>query len=464
MSYRIHLLAMTGALALLANPAWAESLEEALASAYQSSPDLAAQQAAVRATDEDVSRALAGYRPTVTSDASLNRREIDDTRKADTLPGGRTETDYTTTDKAGSLGVTQPLFRGFRTSNSVKAADANVLAARERLRGTENATLLSSVQAFMDVVRDRAVLALNTNQVAVLRQQLKAAQDRFRVGEITRTDVAQSEARLAVSTANRIAAEATLAVSEEAYRRAIGRAPGTLDEPQGLPVVPESQDAAVEAALRSNPQLAAARLSEQVAGHNVATAKGAVLPSVQANAGVNISSGDTAFGSATSLATSNRTVKTVGASISIPLFQGGSEYSEVRRQQQLRSQRQQEILVAERDVIESARNAWEQLRSARAGIEASQSAVRANEIALEGVRQEQIVGSRTTLDVLDAEQELLDSRVTLVRARRNEVVAAYGLLAATGQLTAADLKLAVELYDPTQHYQRTRGRWVGWDD
>lgn len=460
LSVSLLAVALIGAVA----PARADSIEAALAATYASNPDLAAQRAAVRVSDEEVARALAGYRPSIIVDSSINRREIDDTRKAPSLPGGRSETDFTTTDKAASLGVSQPLFRGFRTSNAVKAAEANVLAARERLRAAENSTLLASVQAFMDVVRDRSVLALNINQVEVLRQQLKAAQDRFRVGEITRTDVAQSEARLAVATANRIAAEAALSVSEEAYRRAVGTMPTTLDEPQGLPAVPESEAAAVAAALNASPALQAARLAEQAADFTVAQAKGAVLPSVQANAGVNYTSGDSAFGSATSLATSNRVVKSVGASLSVPLFQGGGEYAEVRRQQQLRSQRQQDTLSIERQVTESAGNAWEQLRAARAGIEASQSAVRAGEIALEGVRQEQMVGSRTTLDVLDAEQELLDSRVTLVRARRNEVVAAYGLLASIGQLTAADLKLAVELYDPTQHYQRTRDRWIGWED
>lgn len=457
MTYRKVLLMASAMLALAASPAAAESLAEALAQAYTSNPDLAAQRAALRAVDEDVAAAVSGYRPTLSGQASIDR--------ADT--GGASE--GATTAKSATASINQPVFRGFRTRNTVRAADSQVLAQRERLRTSEQDVLLAAVTAYMDVVRDEAVLRLNQNQVEVLQRQLEANRDRFEVGELTRTDVAQSEARLSIAISNRTAAEAALTASREAYRRVIGQLPGSLEDSPELPMLPPTADEAIAIATEESPVLLAARYAEQAQRYNVAVNKGAVLPSVNATAGVTWRDNGFSRGGidndfpGTVTGRSDRTTTSVGATLTVPLYQGGAEYAAVRRAQQVQSQRVLEIASAERQVTEAARNAWALLRTARSTIQSASEAVRANEIALEGVTQEQMVGSRTILDVLDAQQELLNARVSLVRAQRDQYVAAYTLLAAMGRLTAEDLGLPVEVYDPTRHYERARGRLIGWD-
>lgn len=451
---------------MLAMPAAAsaDSLVDALAAAYENNPVLLAERAAVRAVDEEVARANSGYRPTVSGDASISRSSIDSVTKASILPPDGVPSDFNSTDERYTAEVQQPIFRGLRTLNAVREAKASVMAARERLRAVEQTTLLDAVTAYADVVRDEAVLALNENQVEVLRRQLEASQDRFRVGEITRTDVAQSEARLALAVSNRIAAEAALTASREAYRRVIGKAPGTLQAMPELPPLPESLEAAQAIALENNPIVAGARFEEQAADHAVDNAKGALAPSVSGFARIQRSIG-TNLVSTDITGTRTTTVKSIGAQVSVPLYQAGAEYAGVRQAKQLRSQRMLQIAVAERQVIESVRNAWEQLRTSRASIESDKSSVRANEIALDGVRQEAAVGSRTTLDVLDAEQELLDSRVNLARSERNEYVAANALLQAIGRAGARDLNLPVSAYyDPTEHYRDVKWKLFGFGD
>jgi len=446
----------------VAGPAAADSLSEALAAAYESNPVLLAERAALRAVDENVARANSGYRPSVDGDVSIARSTIDSTTRAPEVlgPNGVTS-NFDSTDKNYSAEISQPIFRGLQTLNEVREAKASVFAARERLRAVEQATLLDAVTAYADVVRDEAVLALNENQVEVLRRQLEASQDRFRVGEITRTDVAQSEARLALAISNRIAAEAALTASREAYRRIIGKAPGTLEPLPPLPPLPTSLEEAQDIALENNPALGQARFEERAAGHAVASAKGSLAPTVSGFARVRRSIG-TNLVSTDVTGTRTTTVKSVGAQMTVPLYQSGAEYANVRQAKQTRSQRMLEIAVAERQVIENVRNAWEQLRTSRGSIESDQASVRANEIALDGVRQEAAVGSRTTLDVLDAEQELLDSRVNLARSKRNEYVAAYSLLQAIGRAGARDLALPVaEYYDPAVHYEDVKWKLFG---
>jgi len=456
MTYRKVLLMASAMLAFSHASASAETLVEALAQAYTSNPDLAAQRAALRAVDEDVAAAVSGYRPTISGQAAIDRADDDGSSGA-------------TTSKSASATINQPLFRGFRTVNSVRAADSQVLAQRERLRNSEQQVLLNAVTAYMDVVRDEAVLRLNQNQVEVLQRQLDANRDRFEVGELTRTDVAQSEARLSTAISDRTAAEAALTASREAYRRVIGQLPGQLDGAPDLPMLPPTADEAIAVATEESPVLLAARYAEQAQRYTVSVNKGAVLPSLSASAGVSWrqdgfsrSGIDNEFPGTIS-GGGDRTSTSVGATLTVPLYQSGSEYAAVRRAQQIQSQRMLEIASAEREVTEAARNAWEQLRTARSTIQSASEAVRASEIALEGVTQEQLVGSRTILDVLDAQQELLNARVSLVRAQRDQYVAAYSLLGAMGRLTAEDLGLPVDVYDPTEHYKKTRGRLIGWD-
>jgi outer membrane protein len=448
------LMSGVAALAVAGQPASAETLKEALAAAYTGNPELAAQRAAQRAQDEDVSSALAGYRPTVAGSADLTYSDINNKS-----PGQ----DYGSFSRQFGAQVTQPLFRGFRTQNQVKAAEASVRAGRENLRSVEIGVMLDTVSAYMNVVRDQAVLGLQQNQVQVLDRQLKATQDRFKVGELTRTDTAQSQARLSAARTQVIGAQGTLTASREAYRRVVGRAPEMLDQPPALAALPASVDEAIEIALKESPVSQSARAIEEAAKYSIDIAKGALWPTLNADAGLTRSDQDVPIGGGRT-ADDGRTIASIGTRLTIPLFQSGAEYSAIRRAQQQRSQRMLQIAAAERQVTESVRNAWEQVQTARSSIASTQDAVKANEIALEGVKQEQQVGSRTILDVLDAEQELLNTRVSLVQAQRNEYVASFALLAAMGRATAENLQLGVDLYNPDTNYQAVRNRMFGFSD
>ncbi len=453
-----------------------ETLEDALVQAYNTNPTLLAQRAALRAVDETVNQAVASWRPTVTASTSYTIAENDiettvaEARFGDLNNDGDQNDAFvntlTTEDDTLNYGVTvqQNVFRGFRTLNETRQAKANVRASREQLRTTEINVLLDTVTAYMDVLRDEAVIQLSQNNVAVLKRQLEASQDRFRVGEITRTDVAQSEARLSGAQSNLIAAEAQLTVSRSAFERVVGVQPARLTAPPPLPPLPGTEDEARNIALDFNPNLRAAREAEAASLYAIRAARGALLPTLTLQATYQISdaTGDiTGAGGVTSPNDNRTDTKQIVANLNIPLYQSGAAYSQLRQAKQLNSEDKLQITEAQRTVIEQIANSWEALRSARATIEASQEQVRANEIAFEGVRQEAQVGSRTTLDVLDAEQELLDSRVNLVTAERNEYVAAFQLLASVGYLTADRLSLAAPIYDPNENYDDVRGAWVG---
>lgn len=437
--------------------AQAEDLKEALAKAYSSNPDLLAQRTAVRAADENVSQATSAFMPRASLSGTLTRQNSDATSTSEA--GTQTSTTDSTNKSYGAR-VDQSLFRGFQDYNYRQQSAVLVKANRAQLTLVEQNILLSTVAAYMNVVRDEAVLNLNSNQVEVLRRQLQASQDRFRVGEITRTDVAQSEARLAGAEANKIRAEATLAASRAEYKRIVGDTPGSLEEPAALPALPGSMDEALSIALEDSPTVKIAKFNAEAANYGVQRSMGGMLPTVNAYANYNKFDGTNSFGALT--AKVDQTSKSVGLSVSIPLYQGGAEYSAIRQAKHFENQRRIEITSAERTVRSNLRSAWEQYRAAVSSIASTNSQVEANQIALEGVRQEAAVGSRTTLDVLDAEQELLDSRVNLVRARRDEYVAAYTLLASTGRLTAKSLSLNVELYDPQDNYDDVSFKPFGW--
>lgn len=440
------------ALVLMASAVRAETLEEALAAAYANNPTLEAARAGQRATDEGVAQAKGGWRPTIEATGSVGRTNTQQTTSFGGIPNDQ---ENTFTSKNGSVALVQPLFRGFKTVHSVNRAEAQVYAGRERLRGVEQQVLLDAVTAYMDVKRDEAVLELTRNNVQVLQRQLEASQDRFRVGEITRTDVAQSEARLSRAISERIQAESALTASRSAYQRVVGMAPGSLDQPARLPEMPPSEDAALEIALAESPLLRAAQFAAKAADYDAKVAVGDLLPQVSLRAEYN-------RGWDTSPFVSDSEQKQVMAQITIPLYQAGVADSVVRQSRQVKSQRTLEAVDAERQAQEAVRNAWEALREAQSRIVANEEQVKANAIALEGVRQEAEVGARTTLDVLDAEQEYLDARVALVRSQRDEVVAAYGLLAAMGRLNAENLGLPVKIYDPGVNYERVSDRIFGW--
>ncbi|EWY42240.1 membrane protein [Skermanella stibiiresistens SB22] len=437
-------------LALVAgHPASAQSLEEALANAYATNPTIDSQRAQLRATDELVPQALSGYRPTLEAgaDAGYSRQR--------SRGAGRT-LDSNLAQRGVDLSVVQPLYSGGRTAAGTKRAEALVQAQRADLLSTEQSVLLDASTAYLDVVRDQAVVDLNINNEQVLRRQLDASRDRFNVGEITRTDVSQAESRLARAVSDRIQAEGALRASRAVYTRLIGSPPGQLTAPRLRFDLPATREETVSLAESNNPSVVAAEFTETAARNAVDQVRGELLPSANLRGTLSrtyepSSSADRSDGAS------------VTASVTIPLYQAGSVEARVREARQTASQRRIQIEEARRQVVENAIRAWEGLTTARATIESRQSQVRSSEIALEGVRQEALVGSRTTLDTLDSEQELLDARVELVRAQRDETVAAFSVLSATGQLTARQLGLQVKLYDHESHYKQVRDKWWGTD-
>lgn len=432
---------------LLPLNAGAEDLLGTLTTAYQNNPVLEAERAGVRATDENVSQAKAGWRPTLSADGNFTYRK-NTTNQTFTSNG-------ITYPKTAGLSIEQPLFRGFQTVNATKQAKKQVGAARAGLIITEQDILLQTVTAYVDVKRDEEVLILTKNNVSVLQRQLEASEDRFRVGEITRTDVAQSKARLSRAISERIQAEATLTSSRAAFTRVVGSAPGTLENAEILGTLPASEQAALEITLRESPTLKAAKYQAEAARYNVKRLYGGFMPTVSLTASYNKTWSNF-------LDTDRSTTSQIAAQLRIPLYQAGTQSSLVRQARQVENQRRLEAVATERQVQENVRNAWEGYREATARISSTIDQMEANSIALEGVRQEAEVGSRTTLDVLDAEQELLDSRVSNARSQRDQIVAAYQLLRATGQLTARNLKLGGGLYDPRRNADAVDGRFYGW--
>jgi len=447
-------------------PVEAETLRDALAAAYLNNPDLRAARAQQRSIDEQVPQAISNWMPSGTyTNQKFNSNSLSQTvRNSD----GALINDnvFSGSNDSRTFRGDIDFFRGFRNFNAYRSAKAEVKAGRANLFDTEQQVLFDAVNAYMDVLRDEAVLRLNENNVKVLTRQLEATQDRFSVGEVTRTDVAQAEAALAAAVSQRSQSKATLATSRASYRQVIGRAPGSLEDTPPLPPLPDSVDAAIEIGIAENPVIRAARLNERAAEYDVHEAKGAILPTVSGfvQRSKGNSPSQTFDGQLDQfVAASNRFKQTqYGITVTVPLYQGGAEYSAVRQQKQIRSQRMLEIRAAERQVARDVRVAWENYRATQATIESTQSQVRANEIALDGVRQESRVGSRTVLDVLEAEQTLLDSRVDLVTARRDEYVAGFQLLEAIGRLNATALDLPVEVYDPTGYYDKVKWRMVGW--
>jgi TolC family type I secretion outer membrane protein len=433
--------------AVAAHPAGAQTLEEALVAAYSSNPNLLSAQARLRTVNEGVPQALSNWRPrvTVTGSAGFARSESE---------GGFGSGTEKTEPREIGAGVTQPLYRGGRTIAATARAEAEVEAERARLTATEQQVLLDAVVAYMDVWRDQSVLRLNQSNEQVLRRQLEAARDRFTVGEITRTDVAQSESRLAGATAERIAAAGELASSRAVFQQVIGIYPGVLTQPPALEGLPVERQAVVEVALARNPNLISAQFSARAARHQVREDLGRFLPEVSLV-------GDIGHSEESAGEDSESDRYQILAQVSIPLYQQGLVSSQVRAGKQTANQRRLEIDSARRTVQQNAIRAWEALETARAQIASFSAQVAATQIALEGVRQENAVGARTVLDLLDAEQELLDAQVNLVRAQRDVLVAGYAEVATMGRLTAADQKLPVDIYDPVGDYEAVRNKWFG---
>lgn len=437
-------LCVVGALPI---PVQAETLKEALTAAYRTNPELDAERARLRATDENVSQANAGFRPQISADATTTY----DDQKTSPPSGG----DGPAYPKQMQVQLSQPIFRGFRTIEQVREAEAQVRAGRESLRSVEQDVLTDAVIAFTNVVRDQALVRLNENNVNVLSRELKATLDRFNVGEVTRTDVAQARSRRSGAVSSLELARANLKTSRGEYQRVIGYGPGTLQEPK-VPRerLPKSLEEAVEISFRENPLIIAALYREQSARHTINRIRGELLPEISLDA-THRKDYDLAGDADT------RTRTTVVGRLSVPLYTGGLVSSRVRQAKHTQVSRLQEIEQFRVQVRAGVITAWSQLQAARAQYAASQTAVEANRIALQGVREEERVGQRTLLDVLNAEQELLNSQVSLVTNQRNEVVSAHQLLAQVGRLTAEELGLGSVVYDPTVNYDEVRRKWFG---
>ncbi len=431
----------------LAPQAGAQTLADALSMAYTTNPTLAAARAELRAVNERVPQALSNWRPSVTVTGSAGKQRIESESSFSTV-------EQTTSPKVALLSVIQPIFRGGRTLADTRRSKLEVRAQRATLLSVEQDVLLRAATSYMDVWRDQAVLKLNINNEKVLERQLEASNDRFTVGEVTRTDVAQSETRLAVATAGRISAEGDLSTSKAVYEEIIGAVPGQVQVPPPLAQLPDTVDLSVEQAIGQNPSVLAANFSEQAAQQQVRSVIGELLPSVQLN-------GTLRHAEETSQKSQESDQAQILAEVTVPLYQQGLVYSRVREVKQISSQRRIQIEETRRRAVQEAISAWEALQTARAQIRSFETGVRSAEIALEGVTQENAVGARTVLDILDAEQELLDAKVNLVRSQRDEVVAGYALLTATGRLNAREVGLAVEIYDPEIDYNKVKGKWIG---
>ncbi|MBJ7485410.1 TolC family outer membrane protein [Brevundimonas sp.] len=457
----------------IAAPAFAETLQEAIALAYRTNPTLLAQRANQRALDESVPQARAGLRPQIDVSASANYSRVhaganetaptagidfngDGIDDVPASPGSDGVNEATT--GSASIGLSQTLYSGGRIGHAISAAEANVLGGRENLRSIEQQVLASVIQAYVDVLRDIEILQIRQQNLTVLRRQLDESNARFEVGEITRTDVAQSESRLAQSQADLANAQAQLSVSRAAYAAVVGQAPATLVTPPQLPGVPSDFEVALSTGLAENPSIKAAEYQLRVAESRVAAARAEYLPSARLTASYGGSGSPDGFDLA------DRTAFQAGASISIPLFTGGLNQSRVAQAREQANAAQIGIEGERRGVLQDVSSSFAQVISTRASLAAGEEAVRAATVAAEGVRQEAQVGLRTTLDVLNQELELRNAQILLTNARRNEYVAQALLLSAMGRLEGGDLDPNIELYDPVANADAVRNRGaLPWD-
>jgi outer membrane protein len=460
--------AFTGAAAsvlLLASmgpvPALADTIEAALVRAYQNNPQLNAQRAQVRFTDENVPQALSGYRPKVGITASAGYQYTDTLTNTGGLNANgapvvaSTQIHGANAPRSVGATVTQTLFNGQQTANKTRAAESQVSGAREALRVLEQTVLLSAATIYMDYLRDSAIVEVQKSNVRVLEQTLKQTRDRFNVGEVTRTDVAQSEAQLAAGKTQLLTADAQLVTTKSNFRRIIGNEPAALAP--GSPVdrfLPGTLPSAVDLGLTENPNVTAAMFGIDVQYLTVKVNEGALLPTVTLQAAVQQTYESTmilyrSFGASAT------------AQLSVPVYQGGAEYSLIRQSKETLAQQRLALEQTRDQTRANVVTAWGQLVAGKAQVQSAQSQVTASEIALNGVREEAKAGQRTTLDVLNAQQALVNARVALVTAQHDRVVASYSVLNTIGRLSPQVLKLPTTVYDPSVHYQQVRDSWAG---
>jgi len=456
-SWRLALAASVAPVLFLApTPVSAETIEAALVRAYQDNPQLNAQRASVRSTDENVPQALSGYRPQISVTASGGSQYTDVVAKQSTPTGvARTEMHGVNGPWSAGANISQTLYNGGRTANRTRAAESQVSAAREGLRVLEQSVLLAAATIYMDYLRDSAIVEVQRSNVNVLEQTLKQTQDRFNVGEVTRTDVAQSQAQLAAGRTQLLAAESTLTTTRANFRRIIGSDP---QNPQpGSPVdryLPKTLAQAVNMGLVENPNVTAAMYGIDVSFLQVKVNEGALFPTVTLQGNVQQANEQTltAFKGFSASATAN---------ISIPIYQGGAEYALIRQSKETLAQQRLNLDQVRDQTRATVAQGWGQLIATKSQVASAQAQVTASEIALNGVREEARVGQRTTLDVLNAQQALVNARIALVTAQHDRVVASYTVLNAVGRLSPVTLKLRTSVYDPSVHYHQVRDSWFG---
>jgi len=434
-----------------------QTLTQALADAYNTNPQILAQRALLRATDEQVPQALANWRPTVNFTG-----QVGGSRSAITSPSlgvaraGGLSTYSTTYQNALNLQASQPIYTGGRTAAQTSQAINLVESARAQTLAVETTVFQAVAMAYLDVVRDQALLQVNRNNVAVLRKQLEATQDRFRVGEVTRTDVAQAEASLAQAVGQLVTAQGNLEISRAEYVRAVGHSPGTLMLPRERPALPATQEEAASLAANNNFNVISAIFAELAARDNIDFVRGQLLPQISVVGTLNRS-----FTPSVTLRSTLEESASIVAQMTMPLYEGGAIYSQTRQAQQTVGQRRSQVDDARRAAVQTATANWSTLQAARASISSFASAVRAAQIALEGTQQEALVGTRTVLDVLIQNQTLLTTQSQLVTAEHDAALAEFNVAAATGRLIAPELKLPVKLYDMERHYKQVKDKWIG---
>jgi len=438
-------------------PVLADTIEAAMVRAYQTNPQLNAQRAQVRSTDEAVPQALSGYRPKVAVNANLGYQYTDTLGTQGGTPTQLLRTDIhgANPPRSASLIVNQTLYNGNQTANKTRVAEAQVSGSREALRVLEQTVLFNAASVYMDYLRDSAVVEVNKSNVRVLEQTLKQTRDRFNVGEVTRTDVAQSEAQLAAGKTQELQAESNLNTTRANYRRIIGSEPTNLAP--GSPVdrfLPGTLPQAVDLSLIENPNVTAAMYGIDVNFMTVKVNEGALLPTVSLQA-----TAQEAYEQ--SLITQRAFTAAVTAQVSVPVYQGGAEYSLIRQSKENLQQQRLTLETTRDQTRANTVTAWGQLVAGKAQVISAQSQVTASEIALNGVREEAKAGQRTTLDVLNAQQALVNARVSLVTAQHDRVVASYSVLQAVGRLSPQVLNLSTKTYDPSVHYHQVRDSWFG---
>lgn len=424
------------------------TLEDALSMAYETNLRLAAERANLRATDEDVARARAGLKPRLSGNAYYG---LSDTHK---------QTSTTSTHPLNAeVTLTEDLFRGGRTFAEIERAKALDLAERGRLTATEQSVLLDAVTAYMDVVRDRARVVISQKNVEVLRQTHESVQKMFAAGAVTKTDVQQSEARLAQARMSLFSARASLDASQANFEHVIGRPAETLESSPALPVLPMSLDAAIEEARLQNPEVLVAKNEEKAASQAVNDAVGALLPQVSVVGQYQYTHDYQTLGNYQIQNPQNQL--SILGEVTVPIYQGGEEEAAVRQAKQLHTKAKLATADADKHAEEGVKAAWSAYQAANDSIAASEAQMRADELAVAGVTLEQQSGERSVLDILNAQQEYLTAQIAAVNAVHDRLVAAYRLLSSTGGLTAAALQLKINPYDPRQYYDDNAGKWFG---